>query len=316
MRFEPSALDSGQTVLSFSVSDTGTGIDNSQLEVIFNSFTQTSSTSADSDTGLGLAICRRLVEMMDGHIHASSQQGVGSAFYFSIVVDPALGRAEPRRLREEPATPSARAGASVLLVEANLINQDLAREFLQRAGYKVTLANNGAKALEALEQAQWLAILMDVRMPVMDGYEAIAHIRQSPDHASLPVIALSAGVLQGKVDSALAAGFDHYLSKPIDFEALLALLQDLRRDSHETSVVQIAASPPPATDTDGIDFRAALRNHDGDDELLRRLLGDFVRLYQDAPETLARHLAEGNLEAAERLAHNIAGCPARLVQRH
>ena len=307
VHFESSALDSGRAVLSFSVSDTGAGIDNSQLEAIFDSFTQTSSTPADSGTGLGLAICRRLVEMMDGHIHATSEPGVGSTFYFSIVVDAALGVTRQQDQTVAPSPPATRSSAAVLLVEDNLINQDLAREFLQRAGYQVTLANNGAEALEVLDQAPWLAVLMDVRMPVMDGYEAIAHIRKSQEHAALPVIALSAGVLQSEVDQALAAGFDHYLSKPINFEALLALLQSLRHDPQESSVVQIAASPPPAADTDGIDFRAALRNHDGDEELLHRLLGDFVRLYEDAPEALARHLAEGNLEGAERLAHNIAG---------
>ncbi len=184
---------------------------------------------------------------------------------------------------------------------------DDVREFLQRAGYQVILANNGAEALDAIDAAPYLAVLMDVRMPVMDGYEAIARIRDLPDYVDMPVIALSAGVLNSEVERALAAGVDHYLSKPIDFDALLGLLDDLRATRAETSVVQIAAPPPPPEDTDGIDFRLALRNHDGDDKLLKRLLSDFVRLYEDAPETLQRHLGEGDLDAAERLAHNVAG---------
>ena len=201
----------------------------------------------------------------------------------------------------------AKVEAYILLVEDNLINQDLAREFLQRAGYQVILANNGAEALDALDAAPYLAVLMDVRMPVMDGYEAVGRIREIPGYQDMPVIALSAGVLKREVEQAIEAGFDHYLSKPIDFDALLHLLDDLRCDQSETSIVQLVPSPPPSEDTIGIDFRLALRNHDGDDALLKRLLSDFVRLYEDAPEKLQQHIAEHNSDAAERLAHNIAG---------
>ena len=273
VHFDASTLDTGQIVLRFSVRDTGSGIDNSQLDAIFDSFTQTSTTPADSGTGLGLTICRTLVEMLHGRIHATSEPGVGSTFHFSIEVEREQQReavaTEPDQAMQTARrtnTPNrAKFEAYILLVEDNLINQDLAREFLQRAGYQVILANNGAEALDALDAAPYLAVLMDVRMPVMDGYEAVGRIREMPGYQDMPVIALSAGVLKSEVERAIEAGFDHYLSKPIDFDALLHLLDDLRCDQSETSIVQLVPSPPPSEDTIGIDFRLALRNHDGDD---------------------------------------------------
>ena len=299
-------LANGEVILNFSVSDTGTGIDNSQLDAIFDSFTQTSSSHAESGTGLGLAICKRLVEMMQGRIHATSEPGVGSTFLFSVVVGPAESVAAAPTVTS--AAEAAAASGYILLVEDNLINQNLAREFLQKAGYQVILANNGEEALEALDAAPYLAVLMDVRMPIMDGYEAVRRIRGMDAYDDLPVIALSAGVLKSEVDKALESGFDHYLSKPIDFRLLLSLLDDLHHDPAGENIVSIQpTSEATETSPDRVDFNLALRNHDHDQVLMARLLKDFVRIYGSAPDDLKQHLDGADTEKAERLAHNIAG---------
>jgi CheY-like chemotaxis protein len=212
----------------------------------------------------------------------------------------------------DDAAPAQLEGQSILLVEDNKINQDLAREILMNAGLKVTVADNGKEALEILEQASFFAVLMDLRMPVMDGIDAIKHIRANSHLAHLPVIALSAGVLKNEVEEALASGFDHYLSKPVDFDELLQLLNNVGGFA-DTRTVRTRPEPerpapmPSELEIRGIDFGKALRNHDHDTLLLSRLMNEFLKIYEDADEQLKQLLDEGDTTRAERLVHNVAG---------
>ncbi len=297
-------LTDNRICINFTVSDTGIGIAENDLELVFESFAQGSIATPNAGTGLGLAICKSLVEMMEGHIHAVSEKDVGSSFYFSIIVDAWDQLETPAKATRREAQTS-HDHQRVLLVEDNQINLDLAREVLINAGLTVEIAMNGQEALDALSRQSFTAILMDLRMPEMDGLEAIQRIRANPATKDLPAVALSAGVLKEEVEAALGAGFDYYLSKPVDFQELLELLQrvgDVPRVS-EPDPEPVISLPP----IDGIDLAAALKNHNNDFELLTRLLGDFESLYGDAGDSLGHFLAEQNYAAAERLAHNIAG---------
>jgi len=300
------------------VKDTGIGIDNSNIELIFDSFTQGKTSNIVEGSGLGLSISKRLVEMMQGHIHAVSEPGVGSNFYFSVVVEPWLEESKPKEV-EISSPVHAAEGQKLLIVEDNEINLNLAREVLHNAGYDIYCAINGVEAIKLLETEIFFAVLMDLRMPIMDGIETIKHIRSQAALKRLPVVALSAGVLQHEVDEALQSGFDHYISKPINFDTLLTLLNEiagikdipktnLRRETYRTKY-QIR----------GIDFDKALSNHDYDEALFKRLSGEFVRIYADADKEFCTLLAIGvsgvhpnldntrNKENAERLMHNVAG---------
>lgn len=310
VEFEPNMLDDGRICINFAVSDTGIGIDESQIEYIFESFAQGNITSRNSGTGLGLAICKSLVEMMEGHIHAASEKDKGSTFYFSVVVSRWNEKSVPA-IKAPAASPEQLAGQRILLVEDNKINQDLAREVLVHAGLQVDVADDGKEALMMLEHTAYYAVLMDLRMPVMDGIDAIKHIRADRRFGELPVIALSAGVLENEVEEALNSGFDHYLTKPVDFEELLALLNQIG-GFNEVLQASPAPHPPPQsirarTEIRGVDFGRALRNHDNDEALLSRLMGEFIRIYDQSDVQLAEHVRTGDLTKAERLAHNIAG---------
>jgi PAS domain S-box-containing protein len=295
----PEPLDESRVRLSFAVEDTGIGIEASQLEPIFESFTQTAATTSDSGTGLGLAICRRLVAMMGGQIQVDSTPGRGSTFSFTVVVEgwqaiesmPVTAKSEVRSAEAN--------GKNILLVEDNVINQNLASAVLRKAGFTVTVVENGAQALDTLRHAQFDTVLMDIRMPVMDGLEAIRLIRGDDQLKSNRVIALSASVLESEIQQALDAGFDDYLGKPIDFHDLLGRLNKPGEIGN--------SAPNPTYDIDGIDFNRPLRNNDYDFDLICQLLSDFTQFYKSADEELLGFIDNRKLEEAERLAHNIAG---------
>jgi len=297
-------FNDGRTCFNFTISDTGIGIEESQLETIFESFNQGTFTNTSSGTGLGLSICRRLVEMMDGHIHVTSKPGQGSKFHFSVIVEQWDEAPIAVDSANAPVTLSASLlGKSILLVEDNLISQDLAREVLCKAGFTVTVANDGAEAIAKLESDKFFVVLMDIKMPVMDGLEAINLIRTNEKLKNSTVIALSAGVLETEVSQAMDAGFDHYLSKPVDFTDLLRLLNAI--DGVEPA--EDIESSLPREQIRGIDFGQALRNHDGDLELLNRLTGTFIDIYQHADDEFNTLITTQEYDKAERLMHNIAG---------
>jgi PAS domain S-box-containing protein len=304
VQLEMNELTNNQIRFNFNVIDTGTGIERTQLGAIFESFTQGSITPADGGTGLGLAICRNLVEMMGGQIYATSKPEAGSQFHFSIIVD--RWNEVPISLENQSPSyhlPSELTGKEILLVEDNLISQNLAKEVLTKAGLVVTVANNGREAIESMKEQDFFVTLMDIRMPVMDGMQAIQIIRTSDSlHDSL-VIALSAGVLDTEVNEALKAGFNHYFSKPVDFPELLELLASIAGAKGHKETPPILS----AHEILGIDFGLALRNHDGDLDLLNRLTGTFIEIYSRADKDLDTFLASDDLGQSERLMHNISG---------
>ena len=225
-----------QVTLLFSVADTGVGVASDKLASIFDAFVQadTSVTRRFGGTGLGLTISARLVAMMGGRIWVESTLGQGSTFYFTAVFE--LASALPGDQTPPPESgasvtmPAANsdAGAAtphlrILLAEDNAVNQKLAVRLLTKQGYAVTVANNGREALDALAQADYDVVLMDVQMPEMDGLEAVRQIRQrehgQPHH--LPVIAMTAHAMQGDRERCLEAGMDDYVSKPIKVDELL-----------------------------------------------------------------------------------------------
>ncbi|MBL6690122.1 MAG: AAA family ATPase [Pseudomonadales bacterium] len=284
--------------LSFRVKDTGRGIKADDLESIFDTFSQGSETPSDTGTGLGLSISRKLAETMGGELAANSRPGFGSTFYFSAIV-------ERTNLKEaktviEPVLFSDTA-MELLLVEDNEIKQKLAQRMLEQVGFSVTVAEHGQQALDILADKSFPVILMDIRMPVMDGIETIRRIRADDKQKGTTVIALSAGVLDKEIEDAMEAGFDHYLTKPIDFEELNTILEqivtmdDSEQENSRDYVVR------------GVNFGKAIDSHGGDTDFLITLTNDFINFYGHADEALRAHLDNSELEPAERLVHNIAG---------
>jgi PAS domain S-box-containing protein len=289
--------------LNFRIKDSGRGIDGTILNTIFEPFTQGAMALSDAGTGLGLSISRQLAQTMGGELVANSKLGKGSTFYFSAVVE----KLPAGHIHSVASTSriASTTGAEALLVEDNLINQKLSCLMLERRGFKVTVAGNGQDALEALDKHSYAVVLMDIRMPVMDGLETIKRIRADPALRSSLVIAISAGILDVEKAQALDAGFDHFLTKPLDYDALQNILFDKQ-------VIQpVTQKEEPEKNTDqfiqGFDFSKAIDALGGDREFFHSLTNDYINIYGNAHETFTNFLKAQDIEQAERLVHNIAG---------
>ena len=210
---------SAETVsLAFRVCDTGVGLTPAQMEKLFRSFSQAdvSTTRTYGGTGLGLVISRRLAEAMGGTITVESVAGQGSVFTFTTRLRLSVEGASVRG-SSPPAEHRARLqGRRLLVAEDNEFNQEIVRELLERSGAKVVIAGNGAEALQTLERdPAFDLVLMDVQMPVMDGFEAARRIRQQPALARLTVIAMTANVTVEDRKRCREAGMNDFVGKPI-----------------------------------------------------------------------------------------------------
>jgi len=216
LRLNGRPTDPGRIELQMDVVDTGPGIPQDKLELIFENFTQAdgSITRKYGGTGLGLAITRRLTEMQGGRIWVESELGRGAAFH--VVLEAGQPEEQPVELRLVP---------SILLVEDNVVNQKVVTATLRKKGYEVAVASNGSEALEALERSQFDLVLMDLQMPVLGGLETTRRIRLTPRFASLPVVALTAHTAAAERQRAIEAGVDGYLTKPLPPAELLAAVE-------------------------------------------------------------------------------------------
>lgn len=219
-------------VLEFSVSDTGIGIPEEDRERIFSAFTQAdaSTTRNYGGSGLGLTISRRLVELMGGRLWVESAAGEGSTFHFTVRLQAPAGAAADAPLAPRPIlAPAPGRILRVLLAEDTPTNQKLEAYVLEKRGHVVDIAPDGRRAVDMVRRNAYDVLLMDVQMPVMDGFQATAEIRAlpDPDKAGLPIIAITAHTLKGDTERCLAAGMDAYIGKPIQAESLIDLVEFL-----------------------------------------------------------------------------------------
>lgn len=217
-------LDEQVLWFSCSVSDTGIGIAPEQLELMFNAFQQADSSISRryGGTGLGLSIAKTLAECMSGSLYAESTQGQGSTFTLQLPL-PFTRRSHQSVTLSHKALPANY--HHVLLVEDNPVNQTVIEAMLRSLGYQVDLVADGAQAVSMQSRYRYAAILMDCRLPIMDGYEATRQIRTLAHCQTLPIIALTANALQGDREECLNAGMNDYLAKPFKRADLHKVLQ-------------------------------------------------------------------------------------------
>jgi CheY-like chemotaxis protein len=218
-------------------------------------------------------------------------------------------------------------GARVLLVEDNEINQQVAREILEGAGLNVALATDGQEAVNAAKESNYDAVLMDVQMPVMDGYTATREIRKDKRFKDLPIIAMTAHAMAGDEDKSLQAGMNGHVAKPIDPDHLFSTLQKWIKPSEKRVQVQQPEVPLESLESDqaepdgeqlpksmpGFDLSAGLERLRGNKRLYRKLLLDFGTKYTEVAGKINKALNSKDLKQAHRLIHNLKGLAGNLA---
>ncbi|RQP25696.1 ATP-binding protein [Piscinibacter terrae] len=344
VRLELSDDDAQGLELHCFVRDTGMGLSTEQLSRLFQPFMQadSSTTRRYGGTGLGLVICRQLVEKMGGRLWVDSEPGRGSTFHFTarfgrsetlgevqgllakmlesqgqpVLAQRTGNRASAPRQRAAMPVVSEKikqrlAGARILLVEDHPLNQELAAELLRRASMEVVLAENGKDALTKLAtEGPFDGVLMDCQMPVMDGYTATRRLRADPAHTKLPVIAMTASALSEDRDRALASGMNAHIAKPLNVAQMLATMAEWissRRTVPSTVEAGPATDWAPLPSEGPIDTEDGLARCMGKAHLYRRILTGFRDANHDYTSQVARAYADGHWDDAVRRTHDLKG---------
>jgi PAS domain S-box-containing protein len=286
--------------IRFSIEDTGIGMEQDVLPHIFERFRQASdfTTRYYGGTGLGLNIVKSLTEMQGGCISVKSTPGEGSTFTLEIPYKVAPTQTDHDiDLADEVSGPGGRA-VSILVVEDNLMNQKLALQVLNRLGYTAQVAENGQKALDLLQNEEMDLILMDIQMPVMDGYTTTGHIRNTLK-SRVPIIAMTAHALANEREQCLKAGMNDFIPKPFQIEELQRIMRKYLPTAPAKVQTQKSYTPPKASFTVEPLLEAVGSDMDFAVEMMTLFLhqtpGEILQLRQS--------LEEGDLTAIKRLIH-------------
>jgi signal transduction histidine kinase/DNA-binding response OmpR family regulator len=320
------ARQTHSVTLKFAMRDTGIGIAEDKQEHIFSGFSQAESntTRRFGGTGLGLSISRRLVSLMGGDLQLDSVLGQGSTFHFQIQF-PLSHTHDVPTLARLSASVAGTAGTKrlkdmrILVVEDNKINQLVAQGLLREEGASVTLADNGQLGVAAVARADppFDVVLMDLQMPVMDGYTATRTIRQELGLGNLPIVAMTANVMASDRAACLEAGMNDHVGKPFELDHLVALLLQHTGRTEEQHVALPPTSEPDQqpvtsreTGADELDIEGALQRMGGNTTVFVNILEAFLRDSVLVPDQLATQLANAQRDDAVRTLHTLKGLAA------
>jgi PAS domain S-box-containing protein len=288
--------------IKFEVRDTGIGIPKDRLKTIFNGYTQASSetTRKFGGTGLGLTICKRLIEIQKGNLQVRSKEGLGSNFCFTLTYEHDSSSSKQSVQQKQYLDSSKLKGVNLLLVEDNPSNRMVATSFLEKVGINVATAEHGEQAVEKVQQKNYDIILMDLQMPVMDGCDATSAIRAlGGNYEKIPIIALTADVVQGVKDRVFECGMNDYLSKPFNPDELhykIALNLDL---------VQPKEGEMPESEDDIMQLHRLIDQYNDDVKFVTNLLTSLRKSFQLLTEQVANSADQKDVYELRRLTHKL-----------
>ncbi len=303
----------------FSVQDSGIGMSAEQMSRLFEEFTQAdaSTTRQYGGTGLGMAIAGKLIALMGGRIDVKSQLGQGSCFTVEIPFEVALvGQAPLRERRQRIENYDALRGIRVLLVEDNPVNRLLAVEILAKKGVVTDIAENGEEAirkLQSLPPETFRAMLLDLQMPVLDGYETSRIIRSDPKFDALPIIALSAHVMSFEKERCRQLGMNGYINKPFSPEELwTTLVRAMRKDETGRAVsslqpVRESLQSMTELGINGVNLSAGIKRAGGDGTLYAKIVEEVLDNFASGCEDLLEFAVHKDSKSGQALAHELRG---------
>jgi len=316
---EPVQLFENSVQLEFRVQDTGIGMSQEQLDGLFQPFSQadTSTTRKYGGTGLGLTICKQLVELMHGDIFAESEVDKGSTFTFYVTHTLAsFDLIQPDDNDSAHLVEPTYSKQRILIVEDNEINQQVAMELLSSMGLDISLASNGQEGAARALAESFDLVLMDIQMPVMDGLSATRLIRKHKTAQALPIVAMTAHAMLGDREKSLAAGMNDHLTKPIEMDKLIVMLNRWLKVG--TEIVKPAQKIPIKSsllpdELPPFNLAQAIKFAGDSPELLYQLLQSFAPRYKDAAKQLQQLITEKDFFNAEHLAHSLKGVAGTLA---
>ena len=329
--------DIGDLMVRIAVSDTGIGIPVDRRHRLFKLFSQVdgSTTRRFGGTGLGLALCKKLVELFGGEIGVESESEKGSTFWFTICLQPpseehpeekAESNGVSDLIRTEPLAEQSSQDFRVLVAEDYEINQVVVREFLRRFGLECEIVGDGVGAVDQAKTGEFDLILMDCQMPLMDGLQAARVIRDAelPDHGlarngrRIPIVALTANAVAGDREECLEAGMDDYLTKPITCQGLTNMLLRWMPTPQSKGLEPIPNETAPracvgsASVAEAFDIEQLMSQCFGDSELAIELLNMFELRGRQSLRDLEGAIANDNRLAVQHLSHGVKGVAANL----
>ena len=296
--------------LQIEVNDTGIGIPYEKLEAIFDPFSQadTSVTRRFGGTGLGLAISRKIAEALGGRLTVQSEVGSGSVFRANIETGALDGQPMVETTTDPSPTPTTTlesnvdlTGKKILVVDDGDTNRKLIQLVLRRAGADVSTAKDGLEAIHATERRNPELILMDMQMPVMDGYSATRELRSKG--LTLPIIALTAHAMKGDEDKCLEAGCSGYLTKPVDSSLLLSMISEEFKSSNELPET-VPTTRLPAPEPMANEIRSSLP---AEDEEFREIVIEFVDRLRSKIVEMRSAQSSNACQRMAQLAHWLKG---------
>lgn len=316
---ELECCDENAVTIRFTITDTGIGIRPDQIATIFSPFVQadTSTTRKYGGTGLGLTICKQLVEMMGGKIGIESHEGKGSTFWFTTIFEqvskPLLTTTLPVAAGQQKPAHRVKPNRNtrILIADDNTTNWIVTRAQLKRLGYEAAAVANGAEAVEALLGGEYDLVLMDCEMPIMDGYEATRRIRASSGF-KIPIIAITANAMSGDRDKCIQTGMNDFISKPVDLQRLAEVLAKWCPEPEAQRAVQPAVHASPEQASDVFDSEALLKRVMGEREIACAVLSAFVADVPSQLSNLRRLLGEADGPSARIEAHALKGAAATI----
>lgn len=289
------------------IRDTGIGMDPGFMENLFKKFVQEDSSIVRKfgGTGLGLSITKELIDLMGGNISVQSEKGKGTEMTISLPFRMGKESDLPEVVDAQAVAGTSVEGNRVLLVEDNELNQQVAGMTLSHFGLIVEVASNGKEAVDILSQKQFDIVLMDVQMPIMDGYEAARVVRQDLK-LDVPIIALTANALKGEAEKCLSAGMNDFVSKPFDETTLLKVLSKWLKSRTLIEAVEAKEEELEKELAEPVYDLSKLESISrGDQSFMKKVLGIFVDQTPSAVEEIKFTASSGDYETMGKIAHRI-----------